>query len=84
MTDALKNISAPTLVMVGEKDFLGVGGSVILHRHILGSRLEIVKDRRHGIHLEDSEGFNRLVLDFLAQTRQTENVRDQGDVTASE
>lgn len=65
LTGELEKISCPTLVMVGEKDFIGVGGPVILHRHIPGSRLEIVKDRGHAIHLEDPEGFNQLILGFL-------------------
>ena len=52
-------------MIVGEKDFLGAGGSVILHRHIAGSRLAIVPERGHGLFPEDPAGFNALVLEFL-------------------
>ena len=52
-------------MIVGEKDFLGAGGSVILHRQIAGSRLVIVPERGHGLFAEDPEGFNRLLLEFL-------------------
>lgn len=69
LTPQLKCITCPTLMIVGDQDFIGPGGSVILHRNIPGSRLEIVKDRGHGIYLEDPEGFNTLLLDFLSSIR---------------
>lgn len=65
LTPRLGEIHCPTLIIVGEKDFLGAGGSVILSRGIAGSELRIVPERGHGIFLEDPEGFNRLVEDFL-------------------
>ena len=65
LTPRLSRIRCPTLVVVGSKDPLGVGGSVIASRNIAGSRLEIVADRGHGLFLEDPVGFNRLVGKFL-------------------
>jgi 3-oxoadipate enol-lactonase len=65
LTARLGQIHAPALVCVGEKDFLGVGGSVILSRKIAGARLEIVPGRGHGIFLEDPDGFAHLVGEFL-------------------
>ncbi len=66
LTSRLGQISCPTLIVVGDKDFIGPGGSVILHRNIAGSRLEIIRERGHGIYLEDPRNFNALVLDFLS------------------
>ena len=66
LTARLAEIRCPAQMIVGEKDFLGAGGSVILHRNIAGSRLAIVPERGHGIFVEDPAGFNALVLDFLA------------------
>jgi pimeloyl-ACP methyl ester carboxylesterase len=66
LTPRLGEIRCPTQMIVGEQDFLGAGGSVILHRNIAGSRLAIVPARGHGIFLEDPAGFNALVLEFLA------------------
>lgn len=71
LTPELARIRCPTLIVVGENDFLGVGGSVILHRNISGSGLEIVPGRGHGVFLEDPEGFNALVSGFLDQVRET-------------
>jgi len=65
LTPRLGEIRCPTLIIVGDKDFLGAGGSVILSRCIAGSVLHIVPERGHGIFLEDPAGFNRLVDEFL-------------------
>ncbi len=66
LTPRLAEIACPAQMIVGEKDFLGAGGSVILSRAIAGSRLAIVPERGHGIFAEDPDGFNALVLEFLA------------------
>lgn len=66
ITSALESVRRPTMVVVGEKDFLGVGGSVIISRRIAGSRLEIVKERGHALFHEDPAGFNALLLEFLS------------------
>ena len=42
LTPELERIHRPVLVIVGEKDFLGVGGSVIISRRVTGAQLEIV------------------------------------------
>lgn len=65
LTEAVSRITAPTLIIVGEKDFLGVGGSVILSRAIAGSELEIVPDRGHGIYVEAADWFADRVGGFL-------------------
>jgi len=77
LTEALANVSSPALVVVGEKDFLGVGGSVIISRRLARSRLEIVPERGHAIFREDAEGFNRLVLDFLRAQRRPAGPSDR-------
>lgn len=65
LTPRLAAITAPTFICVGDKDFLGVGGSVILSRNIKGSQLEIVPGRGHGIFLEDPDGFAAQLTAFL-------------------
>jgi len=65
ITAELGALRCPVLIIVGEKDFLGVGGSVIMSRRIAGARLEIVPERGHPIFREDPGGFNRLLLEFL-------------------
>ncbi len=65
LTPHLGAVHCPTLIIVGERDPLGVGGSVIISRHIAGAQLAIVKDRGHALFLEDPQGFNTLLADFL-------------------
>jgi len=65
LTSEVELIQCPTLIIVGDKDLLGAGGSVILSRRIRGSRLHIVPGRGHGIFLEDPDGFNAMVASFL-------------------
>lgn len=65
LTGALAAVEAPTLILVGDKDFLGVGGSVILSRTVRGSELEIVPGRGHGIYLEDPDWFAGRLGGFL-------------------
>jgi pimeloyl-ACP methyl ester carboxylesterase len=65
LTPRVAEIRCPAQMIVGDKDFLGAGGSVILHRQIAGSRLAIVPERGHGLFAEDPDGFNALLLEFL-------------------
>lgn len=65
ITSELERVRCPTFVVVGEKDFLGVGGSVIISRRIAGARLEIVPGGVHALFHQDPPGFNARVIDFL-------------------
>ena len=65
LTERLQGLRTPTLIIVGDKDFLGVGGSVILSRAIVASELEIVAGRGHGIYLEDPEWFAARLARFF-------------------
>jgi 3-oxoadipate enol-lactonase len=65
ITSELEHIRCPTLLVVGEKDFLGVGGSVIISRRIAGARLEIVPGGVHALFHQDPAGFNARLIEFL-------------------
>ena len=65
LTRRLAELAMPVLIIVGEKDFLGVGGSVILSRAIRGSELEIVPARGHGIYIEDPDWFAARLRGFF-------------------
>ena len=67
MTERMRGVTQPTIVIVGEKDFLGAGGSVILSRAIRGSELEIVPGRGHGIYLEDPDWFAERLGEFFGR-----------------
>lgn len=65
LTERLKGVQSPTLIAVGEKDFLGAGGSVILSRTIRDSELEILPERGHGVHLEDPGWLANRIASFV-------------------
>jgi pimeloyl-ACP methyl ester carboxylesterase len=65
LTGRLRTVAAPTLVVVGEKDFLGAGGSVILSRTIRDAELEILPGRGHGVHLEDPRWLAERLTHFI-------------------
>jgi pimeloyl-ACP methyl ester carboxylesterase len=69
LTERMRGLALPTFIIVGEKDFLGAGGSVILSRAVAGSELHIVPERGHGIYLEDPAGFSSLLGAFLDKAR---------------
>jgi pimeloyl-ACP methyl ester carboxylesterase len=72
LTERLRELRVPAWIVVGEKDFLGVGGSVILSRAIAGSKLEIVAERGHGIFLEDPDWFCEHLEGFLSEALEGE------------
>lgn len=66
LTERLRLVRLPTLIIVGEKDFLGVGGSVILSRAIEGAELEIRPGRGHGVYLEEPDWFAERLAAFVS------------------
>ncbi|NVM56342.1 MAG: alpha/beta hydrolase, partial [Candidatus Helarchaeota archaeon] len=63
--DRLKDITIPTLILVGKKDILlPARNSKILAKHIPNSELQILEGG-HGFWIESEQAFNQSVLDFL-------------------
>jgi pimeloyl-ACP methyl ester carboxylesterase len=65
-TEILKRITAPTLLVFGDRDNLipAVMGEA-MNRLIPGSRLEIIEGAGHVLMWDHPRTFNRLILDFL-------------------
>ncbi len=62
----LKDIKAPTLIMVGDKDTRTPPHfSRLLHATLSNSRLVIVEEASHCLPLERPEGVNREIIEFL-------------------
>uniref|UniRef100_A0A672FFZ7 Biphenyl hydrolase like n=1 Tax=Salarias fasciatus TaxID=181472 RepID=A0A672FFZ7_SALFA len=66
--DLVPLISCPTLILHGEKDPMvpSVHPQYLL-KHIKGSRLHLMPEGKHNIHLRYAEEFNKLVEDFLQE-----------------
>jgi 3-oxoadipate enol-lactonase len=65
LTERLRGIRVPAWIVVGEKDFLGVGGSVILSRAIRDAELEIRVGCGHGVYLEEPQWFSQRLASFV-------------------
>ena len=65
----LANIEVPTLIVAGREDAVRKADDAeFIHQGIGSSRLEIINDAGHLMNLEQPEGFNRVLLDFLLET----------------
>jgi 3-oxoadipate enol-lactonase len=66
LTDHLKAITLPTLIIVGEDDpATPVAASHVIHQQIRGSELVILKSAAHLSNLEQPEAFNQALTAFL-------------------
>ncbi len=66
--DRLHEVSAPTLVLVGEMDLPDFRLiAEILAANIATARIEVIPDAGHLLNLEQPEAFNRALLGFLAK-----------------
>ncbi|XP_053286530.1 valacyclovir hydrolase [Pleuronectes platessa] len=64
--ECLPLITCPTLIVHGEKDpMVPIFHPQYLHKHIKGSRLHLMPEGKHNLHLRFPEEFNKLVEDFL-------------------
>ena len=65
-TDQVKRISAPTLVIVGDDDFIRVEHAVEFCQAVENGQLAVVPGASHALPMEKPDLFNQLVLDFTA------------------
>ena len=52
LTPRLVEIRCPTLVMVGDKDPMGPGASVLIHRQLADAELQVIPGRGHWLQVE--------------------------------
>ena len=65
--EKVKGISAPTLVIVGDDDFIRVEHAVEFSQLVDNGQLAVVPGSSHALPMEKPDLFNQLVLDFTAQ-----------------
>ncbi|MBS1196417.1 MAG: MhpC [Proteobacteria bacterium] len=64
-----KNIKAKTLIITGELDHIaGPEQAMKLHGELPGSEVLILNDTGHASNLENPEGMNPQIIDFLSQS----------------
>lgn len=68
VTDRLKLVNAPTLIIAGEDDeSTPVAAAEAIHGAIAGSELVVIPSARHFVNVEQSGVFNEALTRFLAQ-----------------
>jgi pimeloyl-ACP methyl ester carboxylesterase len=67
LTDRMAALRMPVLVLTGDEDWPCLNPGLLLKRSIATAALAVMPNCGHAINLEDPDGFNRLVGDFLAQ-----------------
>lgn len=66
LTDRLKTLQCPTLVMVGEQDHgTPVEAARAIHQNLPGSELKILASAAHLSNIEQAEAFNQAMIGFL-------------------
>ena len=56
----------PALLVVGEKDPMGAGASVIIQRHLREATLEVVPEHGHWLHVDGADALLEALDRFLA------------------
>jgi len=67
LTDRMAELTVPTLIVTGDEDWPCLSPGILMKRTIPTAALAVMPNCGHAINLEDPDGFNRLVGDFLAQ-----------------
>jgi pimeloyl-ACP methyl ester carboxylesterase len=63
-TDLVERIAAPTLVMVGDDDYVTVSHAEEFSQKVAHGQLAVVPGASHILPMEKPDIFNQLVLDF--------------------
>ena len=63
----LKHLHVPTLLMIGDEDEPCIEPAFFMKRHIPRANLLVFPHSGHAINLEESDLFNRAMLDFLTE-----------------
>jgi pimeloyl-ACP methyl ester carboxylesterase len=64
--DALPSLALPVLVLVGERDEAYLRAADVMAARIPGAKLVRIADAGHVVNIEQADGFNTAMLDFLA------------------
>jgi pimeloyl-ACP methyl ester carboxylesterase len=65
LTDAMKKIAVPTLIITGDEDDPCLEPGLLMKRHIPTAGLLVLPWAGHTINIEEPEAFNRALLEFF-------------------
>jgi pimeloyl-ACP methyl ester carboxylesterase len=67
LTESMKPVRVPTLIMVGEQDYVCSKASRLLARTIPGAVLKVIKGSGHMSPLEQPSAFSATLMEFLGE-----------------
>jgi pimeloyl-ACP methyl ester carboxylesterase len=67
LMDRMKALTIPTLVLTGDEDWPCLQPGLLMKQTIPTAALAVMPNCGHTINLEDPDGFNRIVGEFIAQ-----------------
>ena len=67
LTDSLKKLTVPTLILSGDEDFPCLAPALMLKATIPSAALSVIPNCGHTINLEAADEFNRVVGAFMVQ-----------------
>jgi pimeloyl-ACP methyl ester carboxylesterase len=66
LQDQMETLDVPTLIVTGDEDEPCLEPALFMKRRIRRSGLVVFPKTGHTVNLEEPDGFNRAVLDFIA------------------
>ena len=76
--DELAGMDVPALVVVGENDKPFLRAAEVMAAKLPRARHVVIPDAGHIVNIEESERFNREMIDFLAEVTEAEHVGSGG------
>jgi pimeloyl-ACP methyl ester carboxylesterase len=67
LVEQMKVLTVPTLILTGDEDFPCLAPGILMKRNIPTAALSVMPNCGHAVNLEDPDGFNAIVGDFLVQ-----------------
>jgi pimeloyl-ACP methyl ester carboxylesterase len=65
LTDEMKKITAPTLIITGDEDWACLQPGILMKKHIATAALAVMPNCGHAINLEDPDVYNRHLDEFF-------------------
>ena len=67
LTEQMKALTLPTLILTGDEDWPCLMPGILMKQNIPTAALAVMPNCGHAVNLEDPDGFNAIVGNFLAQ-----------------
>ena len=84
LVDRMKALTVPTLILMGDEDWPCLVPGILMKQNIPTAAMAVMPNCGHAINVEEPDGFNAIVGDFLAQVDSGRwPSRDPRAVTAS-